>query len=54
MISTTLICKNNFHPILIKKIYLNSLFLKITFNLFLIKEKNLFKKNIFLDYFIKN
>ena len=39
MISTTLICKNNSHPILIKKNYLNFLFLKITDNLILIKEK---------------
>ena len=53
MISKTLICKNNFHPILIKNFYLNPLFLKITFNHFLIKEKNLFKKIFFWTILLK-
>ena len=50
MIFPILICKNS-HPILIKKNYLNPLFLKITFNPILIKENNLFTKIFFGQFY---
>ena len=53
MISTTLICKNNSHPIQIKYIYLNPQFLKIDFNPILIKEKEFILKNIFWTILLK-
>ena len=53
MIFTTLICKNNSHPILIKKNDLNPLFLKNTFNLISIKEKEFILKNIFWKILLK-
>ena len=53
MIFTTLICKNNSHPILIMTNDLNPLFLKNTFNLISIKEKEFILKNIFWKILLK-